>query len=490
MKTIFEKSKPGKTCLNHAGIKTNKGSIPANLLRKKAPNLPSISEIELIRHYIKLSKRNFGVDDNFYPLGSCTMKYNPKINEQTASLPGFTNLHPLCPEEFSQGSLEILYETEKMLCEITGMDNFSLQPCAGAHGEITGIMIMKAYHLKKGNAHKNKIIIPDSAHGTNPSSASLCGYKIISIKSNENGCININELKKVLDDSVAGFMLTNPNTLGLFEPDILKIAKMIHSIDGLLYYDGANLNAIMGKCKPGDMGFDIIHVNLHKTFATPHGGGGPGSGPIGVKKNLKDFLPNPRIKRENISPVNENMEVEIKSYKYKLDIYKNSIGKVSFFYGNFLVIVKAYTYIKLLGKEGLKKVSETAVLNANYMMNKLKKEYHLTYDKTCMHEFVLSSKYQKEYGVNTRDIAKRLIDKGFHPPTVYFPLIVEEAIMIEPTETESKENLDKFINAMLKISNEIKTNKEKVLNAPETTPVKRLDETLAARKPVLRSLSV
>jgi glycine dehydrogenase subunit 2 len=480
MKLIFEKSKENLTCLHSSKEldKKNINSIPENLLRKTQPNLPSISEVELIRHYIKLSKRSFGVDDNFYPLGSCTMKYNPKINEQTASLEGFTNIHPLAPESFSQGALQILYETEKMLCAITGMDNFSLQPYAGAHGEITGIMIMKAYHNAMGNTNKTKIIIPDSAHGTNPSSAGLCGYKITTIKSNKQGCIDLDELEKALDNDTAGLMLTNPNTLGLFEKDILKISEMVHKAGGLLYYDGANLNAIMGKCKPGDMGFDIMHVNLHKTFATPHGGGGPGSGPVGVKKSLEKFLPNPRI---NKIPAQAEVPTS-----YSLSTSPASIGNVSSFFGNFLVIVKAYTYIRLLGKDGLKNASEIAVLNANYMAKKLKDYYTLPHDKTCMHEFVLSGEKQAKLGVHTKNIAKRLIDYNFHPPTVYFPLIVDEAIMIEPTETESIESLDNFIDAMIKIAKEAETDKEKILSAPLSTPVKKLDETLAARQPILR----
>ena len=474
MKLIFEKSKPGLTCLNIYiyKYKNTDASIPANLKRKKLANLPEIAEIDLIRHYIGLSKKNIGVDNQFYPLGSCTMKYNPKINEEMASLEGFTSLHPLCPENFTQGALQIMYETEKMLSAITGMDSFSLHPAAGAHGEITGIMIIKAYHLKKGNK-KTKIIIPDSAHGTNPSSAALCGYNVITIKSNPDGCVDIKALKEVLDENTAGLMMTNPNTLGLFEKNILEISKIVHDAGGLLYYDGANLNAIMGKCKPADMGFDVMHVNLHKTFSTPHGCGGPGSGPVGVKKQLADFLPVPTIikKDNNYSLCFNN---------------KDSIGKIISFYGNFLIIVRAYVYMKLLGKNGLKEVSEIAVLNANYIKEKLKKYYHLAHDKTCMHEFVLSSKKQNEFGIHAMDIAKCLIDMGFHPPTVYFPLIVDEAIMIEPTETESKETLDKFIDAMIKISELAKENPDKLHNAPITTPVQRLDEVKAARQPILK----
>ncbi|MHA1729958.1 MAG: aminomethyl-transferring glycine dehydrogenase subunit GcvPB [Promethearchaeota archaeon] len=437
----------------------------------KVQILPEVPEVEVVRHYISyLSHMNYGVDNGFYPLGSCTMKYNPKINENIASLDGFSNIHPLQPQ--CQGSLELMYELEKSLCEITGMDEFTLEPAAGAHGEFTGISIIKKFF--KSNGKKKKfIVIPDSAHGTNPASASMCGFGTIVIKSNDNGEVSLDELEFAMKQGdIAGFMLTNPNTLGLFERNILKITEIVHKYSGLCYYDGANMNAMMGKCKPGDMGFDIIHLNLHKTFSTPHGGGGPGAGPVGVKSFLRDYLPNPRI-------VQQDLGYELRNKA------KNSIGKVKSFYGNFGVLVKAYTYIIMLGRDGLKRASENAVLNANYLRVKLMNKYDLPIKRICQHEFVISDKNMSN-DVSTIDIAKRLLDYGIHAPTIYFPQIVDGAMMIEPTETESKERLDHFIETMLKIREEAEENPELLKKAPINTNVGRLDAVQAARKPVLK----
>lgn len=446
--------------------------LPRETLRDKEPCLPEVSEIEVVRHYTRLSQLNFCVDTHFYPLGSCTMKYNPRIGEKLASLDGFTSLHPYEPEELTQGALKVMFELGKYLCEIGGFDAITLQPSAGAHGELTGLLLVRAFHEHKGRK-RSKVIIPDSAHGTNPASCTLAGYKAIEIRSGKDGCIDIEKLKEELDEETAAVMITNPNTLGLFEEEIVKIAELTHSVGALLYGDGANMNALMGISRPGDMGFDILHFNLHKTFSAPHGGGGPGSGPVAVKKELEPFLPVPVIVEKN--------------GKYYLDYDRPlSIGKVKSFYGNFPVILKAYIYIRMMGAEGLKRVSENAVLNARYVINKLKEEYDLPYDKPPMHEGVLSGKKFKEHGVKTLDIAKRLLDYGFHPPTIYFPLIVEEALMIEPTETETKESLDAFIEAMLNIAKEAKEKPELLKNAPHTTPVRRLDEVKAARDLKLR----
>ncbi|GAV23359.1 aminomethyl-transferring glycine dehydrogenase subunit GcvPB [Carboxydothermus pertinax] len=473
---IFELSKEGRTGFELPELdvpaKDVTKLLPEGMFRETEPDLPEVAEVDVVRHYVGLSRRNFGVDNGFYPLGSCTMKYNPKINEDTSRLAGFAELHPYVPEELAQGALELLYDTEQYLKEITGMDRFTLQPAAGAHGEFTGIMIIKAYLAKRGEK-RTKVIVPDSAHGTNPATAAMCGFDVISIKSNDRGLVDPEELAKVLDKDVAALMLTNPNTLGLFEEEIVKIAKMVHDVGGLLYYDGANLNAILGVTRPGDMGFDVMHINLHKTFSTPHGGGGPGSGPVGVKAHLAEFLPVPVVEKEG----------DRYYFNYNLP---NSIGKVRTFYGNFLVVVKAYTYLKALGGEGLVDVSQKAVLNANYLREKLKKYFYLPYDRLCKHEFVLSGKWQKEKGVRTLDIAKRLLDYGVHPPTIYFPLIVDEALMIEPTETESKETLDRFIEVMVAISREVEENPELLHEAPHVTPVGRLDEVGAARNPILR----
>lgn len=471
-KLIFEISREGRRAFPSSGVSLQEDLIPEKYLRKTEADLPQVSEIDLVRHYTRLSQENHGVDSGFYPLGSCTMKYNPKINEDMASLPGFTNLHPYQPEETVQGALQILKETEEFLAEIGGMDGVTLQPAAGAHGELTGLLIIRAYHQSKGEERK-VVLVPDSAHGTNPASAAVAGYQVMEVKSNGNGGVDLDHLQELVNEKTAALMLTNPSTLGLFEKEIEKIAQIVHQGGGLLYYDGANSNAIMGITSPGDMGFDVMHFNLHKTFSTPHGGGGPGSGPVGVKKELLPFLPYPVIKEQ------EGI--------YSLDYHRpQSIGKIKSFYGNFSVVVKAYAYIRTLGAEGLKKVSQNAVLNANYLMEALKKEYLLPYDQGCQHEFVLSGKNFKEYGIKTMDIAKRLLDFGYHPPTVYFPLVVEEALMIEPTETESRETLDEFIEVMLKIAREAKEKPEFLKSAPHTTYLKRLDDVLAARKPVLR----
>ena len=467
-KLIFEKS-----VKNTEGITLTDEKIDFSFINSKYLNennasiLPEISELEVMRHYKELSDKNFCIEKGFYPLGSCTMKYNPKVNELLSSLDDFAQLHPLQDDEDAQGSLKLMYNLQEALKEVTGMDAITLQPAAGAHGELTGMMIVQKYFETIGQDRKN-VIIPDSAHGTNPASAAMCGFNIVEIKSNEKGLVDLEALKAVLDDNTAAIMLTNPNTLGLFEEDILEISKLVHEAGGLLYYDGANMNAIMGHTNPKLMGFDIVHLNLHKTFATPHGGGGPGAGPVGVVEKLKDFLPVPTIAFDG------------EKYYRNFDV-KNSIGKVKAFYGNFSVLIKAYAYILMTGKN-LKDVSANAVLNANYMMNKLKEYYLLPHDRKCMHEFVLSGDWQKEQGVNTLGIAKRLMDSNFHPPTVYFPLIVHEAIMIEPTESETKERLDEFIEAMIEIAKEIKENPEEVLKHPLNTPVKKVDEVLAARK--------
>lgn len=470
MKTIFEKSN-GVAGINISDEKEDLGFLNDKFLRKTAVNLPQMSELEVLRHYKELSDRNFCIEKGFYPLGSCTMKYNPKVNEMLASLEGFANLHPLASDEDSQGALELMYKLQEALKEVTGMDAVSLQPSAGAHGELTGMMVIKKYFEVNGE-NRTKVIIPDSAHGTNPASAHACGFDIVPVKSNERGQVDIEALKTLLDKDVAAIMMTNPNTLGLYEENVLEISKLMHDNGSLLYYDGANFNAIMGYTNPKLMGFDVVHLNLHKTFATPHGGGGPGAGPIGVVESLKECLPSPVIDFDG--------EKYFRNYNLK-----HSIGSVKGFYGNFGVLVKTYAYILMMGKN-LKRASEDAVLNANYLKEKLKGEYLLPYDEPCMHEFVLSGDKQKEFGVSTLNIAKSLMDENTHPPTVYFPLIVHEAIMIEPTESENKERLDEFVNVMLKIAKEAKTNPEKLISAPHTTPVKRVDETTAARHPDLK----
>lgn len=474
---IFEISKPGRIGYSLPEIDVPETDIdrllPEDYIRTEEPELPEVSELDIIRHYTALSKRNHGVDSGFYPLGSCTMKYNPKINEDVARLPGFAHIHPLQDESSVQGALELMYDLMGHLKEITGMDEVTLQPAAGAHGEWTGLMLIRAYHEANGDFHKTKVIIPDSAHGTNPASATVAGFETITVKSNEFGLVDIDDLKRVVGSDTAALMLTNPNTLGLFEENIEEMAEIVHAVGGKLYYDGANLNAIMGKARPGDMGFDVVHLNLHKTFTGPHGGGGPGSGPVGVKKELIPFLPKPVLVKKN----NE--------FCFDYD-RPQSIGRIKPFYGNFGINVRAYTYIRTMGPDGLRQVTENAVINANYMMRSLAPYYDLPYDRHCKHEFVISGRRQKKLGVRTLDIAKRLLDFGFHPPTIYFPLNVEESMMIEPTETESKETLDAFIETMIQIAKEAEENPEIVQEAPHTTIVGRLDETKAARKPILK----
>ncbi|MBA4535794.1 aminomethyl-transferring glycine dehydrogenase subunit GcvPB [Bacillus aquiflavi] len=474
---VFELSKPGRIGYSLPEMDVPEIDLaellPDGYLREEEPELPEVSELDIMRHYTALSRRNHGVDSGFYPLGSCTMKYNPKVNENVARFDGFAHLHPLQDESTVQGALELMYDLQQHLKEITGMDEVTLQPAAGAHGEWTGLMLIRAYHEANGDFKRTKVIVPDSAHGTNPASATVAGLEIVTVRSNEKGLVDLDDLKRAVNDETAALMLTNPNTLGLFEEDILEIAEIVHGAGGKVYYDGANLNAVLSKARPGDMGFDVVHLNLHKTFTGPHGGGGPGSGPVGVKADLIPFLPKPVVtKRDG---------------EYILDYDRpQSIGRVKPYYGNFGINVRAYTYIRSMGPDGLKAVSEYAVLNANYMMRRLAPYYDLPFDQHCKHEFVLSGKRQKNLGVRTLDIAKRLLDFGYHPPTIYFPLNVEECIMIEPTETEAKETLDAFIDAMIQISKEAEENPEIVQEAPHSTVVGRLDETTAARKPILR----
>lgn len=473
---IFEMSQPGRISysLPELDVPFTEEAIPAQYLRQVPAELPEVAELDLMRHYTELSRRNHGVDNGFYPLGSCTMKYNPKINEDVARYAGFSKIHPYQPQESVQGALQLLFELQEDLSEITGMDQVTLQPAAGAQGEWTGLMMIRAYHESKGQTGRNKVIVPDSAHGTNPASATVAGFETITIPSNEKGLVDVEELKKVLSDDTAALMLTNPNTLGLFEEDIKIIADLVHEAGGLLYYDGANANAILGIARPGDMGFDVVHLNLHKTFTTPHGGGGPGAGPVGVKKELIPFLPAPMVEKD-----------EQGQYFLQYDI-PNTIGRVKGYYGNFGILVRAYTYIRTMGPDGLRKVSEYAVLNANYMLRRLEPYFDVPFKQACKHEFVLSGNRQKQHGVRTLDMAKRLLDFGYHPPTIYFPLIVEECLMFEPTETESKETLDRFIDVMIQIAKEAEETPEIVQEAPHHTVVKRMDEVTAARKPILR----
>jgi len=469
-KLIFELSTPTRRGNDLKHETNNLSNLPKHLLRDTL-ELPEVTEGDVVRHYTNVSMKNFGVDTGFYPLGSCTMKYNPKINDQMAALPGFSQLHPLTPESASQGALQILHETAQMLSEITGMANFSLAPFAGAQGELAGLMIIKQYHALRGDVKRTKIIVPDSAHGTNPASASVAGYDVVEVKSNHDGTVNIESLEELMTDEVAGIMLTNPNTLGIFEKDILKMCEIVHGKGGLLYYDGANLNALLGYAKPGTMGFDIVHLNVHKTFSTPHGGGGPGAGPVGVSKDLIEYLPGPIV---------------VKDKAYKFYTPKHSIGKIGAFYGNFSVIVRTNSYIKTLGKNNLEKVGSYAVLNANYIKESLKDDYLLPIEDVCMHEVVFDGLKDKSTGIKTLDVAKRLLDYGVHPPTIYFPLLFHEALMVEPVETESKETLDHFISVMKQIAKEARENPEIVKTAPHTTIVRRLDEVLAARQPRLK----
>ena len=476
-KLIFELSKKGRTGYSLPASRwEDVDELPEGLRRGEDPELPQVSEVDVVRHYTNLSQMNFGVDTGFYPLGSCTMKYNPKINEEIASMPGFQGLHPLQPSSTVQGAMEVFKGLEKSLCAITGMAGFTFSPCAGAHGELTGLMIMRSYHISRGDTGRTRVIVPDSAHGTNPASAAVCGLEVVEVRSTPEGLVDVNDLKPLLDDTIAGIMMTNPNTLGLFEKEIREIAELVHGCGGLLYYDGANMNPLVGVARPGDMGFDILHLNLHKTFSTPHGGGGPGSGPVGVAKALLPFLPVPSMEE---------------------DPDKRSAGVVSGFRGNFGVMLRAYAYILMLGRENVKQVGPLATLNANYIKESLKDCYKLPIQSVCKHEFVFDGLVddgsRKEDGENpartgatTLDVAKRLLDYGFHAPTIYFPLLFHQAIMIEPTETESKETIDLFIETMRKIAAEAAEDPALLQGAPHNTPIGRPDETAAARHPVLR----
>ena len=476
---IFELSKPGRKGYSLPKNELSDYSIaqlPENLLRQEAPALPEVDELTVVRHYTNMSNNNFGVDTGFYPLGSCTMKYNPKINEEMAAHPQFTALHPLQNVETVQGALSAYYQLQRSLSEIAGMAEFTLNPFAGAHGELTGLMVIRRYHESRGDAKRTKIIVPDSAHGTNPASAAVCGLDVVEVKSKPDGRVDVEDLKPLLDDTIAGMMMTNPNTLGLFENNIAEIAKLVHDCGGLMYYDGANLNPMLGKCRPGDIGFDVMHINLHKTFSTPHGGGGPGSGPIGVREGLEQFLPNPRVTCE----FDEDGMVD-----YKIEMGEESLGCISGFLGNFGVMMRALAYIVTLGSDNLKWVGPLATLNANYIKESLKDCYELPIEGVCKHEFVFDGLKDKSTGVTTLDVAKRLLDYGYHAPTIYFPLLFHQALMIEPTESESKETLDGFIAVMRKIAQEAADNPELVKTAPHSTPVHRLDDTKAALKQIV-----
>ncbi len=476
---IFELSKPGRKGYSLPKNELSDYSIaqlPENLLRQEAPALPEVDELTVVRHYTNMSNNNFGVDTGFYPLGSCTMKYNPKINEEMAAHPQFTALHPLQNVETVQGALSAYYQLQRSLSEIAGMAEFTLNPFAGAHGELTGLMVIRRYHESRGDAKRTKIIVPDSAHGTNPASAAVCGLDVVEVKSKPDGRVDVEDLKPLLDDTIAGMMMTNPNTLGLFENNIAEIAKLVHDCGGLMYYDGANLNPMLGKCRPGDIGFDVMHINLHKTFSTPHGGGGPGSGPIGVREGLEQFLPNPRVTCE----FDEDGMVD-----YKIEMGEESLGCISGFLGNFGVMMRALAYIVTLGSDNLKWVGPLATLNANYIKESLKDCYELPIEGVCKHEFVFDGLKDKSTGVTTLDVAKRLLDYGYYAPTIYFPLLFHQALMIEPTESESKETLDGFIAVMRKIAQEAAENPELVKTAPHSTPVHRLDDTKAALKQIV-----
>ncbi len=467
---LWEKGKPGRHGFSFPRRDIEINELNENLIGE-GPGFPDLSEVDVVRHYTRLSQWNFGVDTGMYPLGSCTMKYNPKTNEKQASLPGFAKAHPLLPSSLSQGVLKLMFDLKGFLAEITGMDAVTLQPAAGAHGEFTGMLLIHAFHKSKG-MKRTKIIIPDTAHGTNPASASLCGFRSIPLKSNKDGILSPKAVSEIMDEETAGIMVTNPNTLGLFEDNIREVADIVHKRGGLVYCDGANMNAVMGIVDMSEIGIDVLHLNLHKTFSTPHGGGGPGSGPVCVGKHLESFLPIPRVIKTN--------------GKYRLsEDFPDSIGKIHAFYGNVGVMIRAYSYILSMGPDNLKKASQLAVLNANYIKEKLKKIFHLAYDKPCMHECVFSDKFQKNNKITTLDMVKRLMDYGFHPPTIYFPMVVNGAMMIEPTETESKEDIDFFIEALAAIADEAQNNPDRVRNAPQKCKVRRLDETAAARRPCL-----
>lgn len=481
-KLIFELSKPGRSSYSLPENEFGKAAeMPEALARKAALGLPEVSEVDVVRHYTNLSQMNFGVDTGFYPLGSCTMKYNPKINEEIAAMPGFLGLHPLQPESTVQGALEVYYNMEKSLSAITGMAGFTFNPCAGAHGELTGLMIMRQYHLLHGDTKRTKVIVPDSAHGTNPASAAVCGLEVVVVKSNASGLIDVADLKPLLGDDIAGIMMTNPNTLGLFEKEIGEIAALVHGCGGLLYYDGANMNPLLGVVRPGDMGFDIMHLNLHKTFSTPHGGGGPGSGPVGVAAHLVPYLPVPHV----VKTADGKFEISADNAE--------SAGQVSAFMGNFGVILRAYAYILSLGKQHIRFAGKFATMAANYVKECLKDCYKLPIPSICKHEFVFDGLVndgarpgEEHSGATTLDVAKRLLDYGFHAPTIYFPLLFHQAIMIEPTETESKETIDAFVEVMRKIAAEAAENPDYLKGAPHNTPISRPDETRAARQPILK----
>ncbi len=475
-KLIFDLSKEGRQGYSLPSRKWNAvlADLPAVLVRGEEPALPQVSELDAVRHYTNLSQMNFGVDSGFYPLGSCTMKYNPKINEEIAAHPGFAGVHPLQPDATVQGALWVYEQLARSLSEITGMAEFTLNPFAGAHGELTGLMIIRQYHMARGDEKRTRVIVPDSAHGTNPASAAVCGLEIVQVKSKENGLVDVEDLKPLLDDTIAGIMMTNPNTLGLFEKDIKEIAALVHECGGLLYYDGANMNPLVGMVRPGDMGFDVLHLNLHKTFSTPHGGGGPGAGPVGVAAHLAPYLPVPKVVRGEDGLL------------HMVGADGEACGRVSGFMGNFGVLLRAFTYILMLGKENVKMVGPLAVLGANYIKESLKDCFELPIESVCKHEFVFDGLKDKSTEVTTLDVAKRLLDYGFHAPTIYFPLLFHQAIMIEPTETESKETLDGFIEIMKHIAAEAIEDPESLKTAPHTTPVRRLDETTAARQPILK----
>ncbi|MBQ9691017.1 MAG: aminomethyl-transferring glycine dehydrogenase subunit GcvPB [Eggerthellaceae bacterium] len=473
MKLLFERSVPGRSHEYLPESDTELVDFGANILRESELKLPEIAQVDLSRHYTELAEQTHGVNNGFYPLGSCTMKYNPRINEAAASLPGFTKIHPLQDPDTAQGALEVLHTSEKLLCEITGMDAMSFQPAAGAHGEYAGLLLIRAHHLACGDTNRKVIIVPDSAHGTNPASATMAGFTVKSVASNDEGGVDLDALREAVGSDTAGLMLTNPNTLGIFDQNILEITKIVHDAGGLCYYDGANLNAIMGIVRPGDMGFDVVHLNLHKTFSTPHGGGGPGSGPVGCKDFLAKYLPGPQVK-------------QLEDDSYIFETPEHSVGRVRSFYGNFLVVVRALTYVLTLGKEGIPQAAKGAVLNANYMKHLLKEDFDMSHDGICMHEFVMTLEDLKhKTGVSAMDVAKRLLDFGMHPPTMYFPLIVHEALMLEPTETESKETLDEVVGIFKAILKEAYDSPDILHNAPHTCAITRPDDVRAARMPQL-----
>ncbi|WP_308243839.1 aminomethyl-transferring glycine dehydrogenase subunit GcvPB [uncultured Prevotella sp.] len=468
---IFELSHPGRRGYSLPRNQFGHHELPAELRRKEDAQLPECDELTVVRHYTNLSNNNFGVNNGFYPLGSCTMKYNPIINEEVAAMPQFAQLHPLQPEHTIQGALKVYYDMQRSLSAITGLEEFTLNPFAGAHGELTGLMVIRAYHQSRGDVKRTKVIVPDSAHGTNPASAAVCGLEIVEVKSTADGVVDVEDLKGLLDDTIAAMMMTNPNTLGLFECKIPEIEKLVHECGGLMYYDGANLNPMLGVCRPGDMGFDVMHINLHKTFSTPHGGGGPGSGPVGVRKGLEQFLPVPKVEKDGD--------------EYRLICGNADSIHVGEFFGNFAVMMRAYSYILTLGKENIRMVGPLATLNANYVKESLKDVYELPIPRVCKHEFVFDGLKDKSTGVTTMDVAKRLLDYGYHAPTIYFPLLFHESMMIEPTENESVETLDQFIGVLRTIAQEAKENPEVVKTAPHNTPTGRADDVAAAKQPVL-----